>query len=82
MGVNLAALSGIISRAEEKKVINLLPPGVRIFDLPALLWLNLSRPAKIAGSILWMGVGIAFGAWKPGFRSDLVNFELPAESNQ
>jgi hypothetical protein len=27
-----------------------------------------------------MAVGIAFGAWKTnGFRSDLVNFDLPPE---
>jgi len=44
-----------------------------------LLWLSLSTPAKIAGTI-WMAAGIAFGAWKTrGFRGDLVNFDLPAE---
>jgi hypothetical protein len=44
-----------------------------------LLWLSLSTPAKIGGSI-WMAVGIAFGAWKTrGFRGDLVNFDLPEE---
>ena len=49
------------------------------FAVCLLLWLNLSRTAQIAGSI-WMAVGIAFGAWKTkGFKSNLVNFEIPAE---
>jgi hypothetical protein len=42
------------------------------------LWLNLSRPAKIVGSI-WMIAGIAFGVWKTrGFREQL-SFEAPPE---
>jgi len=42
------------------------------------LWLNLSRPAKIVGSI-WMIAGIAFGVWKTrGFREQLF-FEAPPE---
>jgi putrescine importer len=81
MGVNLAALVRYYFRAEEKKVINLLPPLCG-FLICLLLWLNLSRTAKIAG-VIWMAVGIAFGAWKTrGFRSDLVNFDLPDESTQ
>jgi hypothetical protein len=49
------------------------------FCICLLLWLNLSVPAKIAGSA-WMAVGIAFGAWKTrGFRGELVDFELPPE---
>ena len=49
------------------------------FVICFLLWLSLSTPAKIAGSI-WMAAGIAFGAWKTrGFRGDLVNFDLPPD---
>jgi putrescine importer len=78
MGVNAAAFMRYYVRAAEKKLSNLLPP-VLGFVICLLLWLNLSTPAKIAGSI-WMGAGIAFGAWKTrGFRGDLVNFDLPAE---
>ncbi len=33
------------------------------FLICLLLWLNLSRPAKIAGAV-WMIAGIGFGAWK------------------
>ena len=78
MGVNAASFVRYYLRASEKKLGNLLPP-VAGFLICLLLWVNLSSTAKIAGSI-WMGVGIAFGAWKTrGFRGDLVDFELPPE---
>jgi putrescine importer len=78
MGVNAAALMRYYVRESEKKLSNLLPP-IAGFLICLLLWLNLSRPAKIAG-VIWMSVGIAFGAWKTrGFRGDLVNFDLPPE---
>ena len=77
MGVNAAALLRYFVRAEEKKAWNLLPPLFGFFICLGL-WLNLSRPAKIVGSI-WMIAGIAFGVWKThGFREQL-SFELPAE---
>ncbi|HEV2113229.1 MAG TPA: APC family permease, partial [Terriglobales bacterium] len=78
MGVNIAAFLRYFVRAEQKTVSNFLPP-LAGFVICLLLWLNLSTPAKVAGSI-WMIAGIAFGAWKTrGFRGDLVNFELPPE---
>lgn len=86
MGVNLAALVHYYFRAERKTLMNLLPPAMG-FLVCLLLWLNLSRPAKIAGAI-WMLAGIAFGAWKTRcFRGELVNFDYqesdaPAEQVQ
>jgi putrescine importer len=78
MGVNAAAFMRYYVREPQKKLSNLVPP-VLGFLICLLLWLNLSRPAKIAG-VIWMTVGIAFGAWKTrGFRGDLVNFDLPPE---
>jgi putrescine importer len=78
MGVNAAAFLRYYVRTPEKKLTNLVPP-VLGFSICLLLWLNLSIPAKIAGSV-WMAVGIAFGAWKTrGFRGELVDFELPPE---
>jgi putrescine importer len=78
MGVNAAAFVRYYLREPEKKITNLLPPVLGFF-ICLLLWLSLSRPAKIAG-VIWMAVGIAFGAWKTrGFRGDLVNFDLPPE---
>jgi putrescine importer len=78
MGVNAAAFMRYYVREPEKKLTYLIPPVVG-FLICLLLWLNLSNPAKIAGSI-WMALGIAFGAWKTrGFRGDLVNFDIPSE---
>jgi len=77
MGVNAAALVRYYIRAEEKNLGNLIPP-VLGFLICFGLWLNLSRPAKIVGSI-WMIAGIAFGVWKTrGFREQL-SFEAPPE---
>jgi putrescine importer len=77
MGVNAAALLRYFVRAEQKKLWNLIPPALG-FLICLALWLNLSRPAMIAGSI-WMIAGIAFGVWKThGFREPL-SFEVPAE---
>ncbi|HKM83533.1 MAG TPA: APC family permease [Candidatus Acidoferrum sp.] len=77
MGVNLAAFLRYYVRAQEKKLTNLVPPVLGFFICLAL-WLNLSRPAKLYGSI-WMAAGILFGIWKTrGFRKQL-SFELPPE---
>ena len=78
MGVNAAAFVRYYLRAQEKKLGNLVPP-ILGFVICFLLWWNLSTKARIFGA-LWMIVGIAFGAWKTrGFRSGLVDFELPPE---
>jgi putrescine importer len=78
MGVNLAALMRYFVREKRKRLTNLLPPAFG-FTICLVLWLSLGRTAQIAGAA-WMLAGIAFGAWKTrGFRSELVNFELPPE---
>jgi amino acid transporter len=62
-------------------VLALIAPPMAGFVICFLLWWNLSRPAKVAGTV-WMVVGIAFGAWKTrGFRGNLVDFELPPEES-
>jgi hypothetical protein len=74
MGVNVAALLHYYVRAKDRRFIDALMPGFG-FLICLLLWLNLSRPAMLAGS-LWMAAGILFGAWKTrGFRSALVDFD-------
>ncbi len=78
IGVNVASLLHYYLRSTEKKLRNLLPPllGAAICFV---LWLNLSRPAFIAGT-LWVAVGTCFAAWKTcGFRTELVSFEVPPE---
>jgi putrescine importer len=78
MGVNVAAFLRYYVRAEEKKIGNFLPP-ILGFLICLGLWLNLSKPAMIVGSI-WMAAGILFGAIRTkGFRGNLINFELPPE---
>jgi len=78
MGVNAAAFVRYFLRENEKKITNFFFP-LAGFLICLGLWLNLSRPAKIAGGA-WMLAGIAFGAWKTrGFRGELVNFDLPPE---
>lgn len=78
MGVNAAAFVRYYLREREKKIANLLPP-IPGFLICLLLWLNLSTTAQVFG-IIWMAIGIAFGAWKTrGFRSNLIDFELPPE---
>jgi amino acid transporter len=80
MGVNLAALMRYYVRASEKKLTNLIAPLIG-FLVCLLLWVHLSRPAKITGAI-WMAIGIGFGMWKTrGFRSNLVDFEVPADDD-
>jgi amino acid transporter len=77
MGVNAAAFLRYYVRSEQKKLGYLIPP-VFGFLICLGLWLNLSKPAIIVGSI-WMAAGIAFGIWKTnGFRKQL-SFELPPE---
>ena len=77
MGVNAAAVVRYYIRAPEKKLINLIPP-VLGFLICLALWLNLSRPAMIVGSI-WMFAGIAFGVWKTRWFREPLTFEVPAE---
>jgi putrescine importer len=78
MGVNLAAFLRYFVRSETKTIGNLVPP-ILGFVICLGLWLNLSRPAMIVGSI-WMAAGILFGAIRTkGFRGNMINFELPPE---
>ncbi len=78
MGVNLAAFTRYFVRGQEKKLTNFFPPLLG-FAICLLLWLNLSTPAKIAGGA-WLAAGLIYGAIKTrGFRSSLVDFEVPPE---
>ena len=73
MGVNAAAFVHYFLRAEEKKITHFVPP-VTGFFICLLLWVNLSHTAILAG-IIWMAVGISFGAWKThGFRKEPDQF--------
>jgi putrescine importer len=77
MGVNAAAFVRYFLHAEQKKPWNLIPPVVG-FVICLALWLSLSRPAEIVGSI-WMIAGIAFGIWKTRWFREPLSFEVPPE---
>jgi amino acid transporter len=80
MGVNAASFTRYFLREKKRDLSNLLVP-VLGFCVCLLLWLNLSHPAKIAG-VIWMGLGIAYGAIKTrGFKADLVSFDVPDETS-
>jgi len=79
MGVNAASFTRYYVRERQRTLGSFLPP-VLGFTICLLLWLNLSRPAKIAGTI-WMLLGIAYGAYRTrGFRSELVSFDVPDDA--
>jgi amino acid transporter len=78
MGVNAASFTRYYLRQREKEWSSFVVP-VLGFLVCLLLWLNLSRPAKIAG-VIWMAIGIAYGAIRTrGFRAELVSFDIPEE---
>jgi amino acid transporter len=78
MGVNAASFTHYFLRDRQRTLSNFLVP-ILGFTICLLLWLNLSRPAKIAGTI-WMALGIAYGAIRTrGFRSELVSFDIPED---
>jgi putrescine importer len=80
MGVNAAAFTHYFLRQQERKFTNFITP-ILGFVVCFVLWLSLSAPAKIAG-VIWMSVGIAYGAYRTrGFRSELVNFDIPEEES-
>jgi len=80
MGVNAASFTRYYWRERHRTLGNFLPPLLG-FTICLLLWLNLSRPAKIAGTV-WMLLGIAYGAYRTrGFRSELVSFDVPDDAS-
>jgi len=79
MGVNAASFTRYYVRERQRTLGNFLPP-ILGFTICLLLWLNLSPPAKIVGTI-WMLLGIAYGAYRTrGFRSELVSFDVPDDA--
>jgi putrescine importer len=80
MGVNAASFTRYFLRGRSKDWSNFLVPTLG-FCVCFLLWLNLSRPAKIAG-VIWMVAGIAYGAVRTrGFKAELVTFDVPDEAD-
>ena len=79
MGVNAASFTRYFLRERQRGWSHFLVP-VLGFTVCLLLWLNLSRPAKIAG-VVWMLLGIGYGAIRTrGFKAELVSFDFPEET--
>jgi putrescine importer len=79
MGVNASAFVRYYLREPGKTWSSSLSPGFG-FLVCLLLWVNLSSPAKIAGTV-WMILGITYGAVRThGFRAELVTFEIPEDN--
>jgi putrescine importer len=80
MGVNAAAFVHYWLHGKARTLSSFLVP-VLGFLICGFIWLNLSRPALILGAA-WMIAGIAYGAIRTkGFKSELVNFDIPAEDS-
>jgi amino acid transporter len=78
MGVNAAAFVHFWLHGKERKLSDLLVPALGFF-ICAFIWVHLSHPALVLGT-LWMAAGIIYGAFRTkGFRSELVNFDIPPE---
>jgi len=78
MGVNAAAFARYFRSGDEKRWANAVFPALG-FCICFFIWLNLSQPAKITGSV-WLAAGLIYGAVKTrGFQANLVNFDMPAD---
>lgn len=78
MGVNAAAFVHYGLHGRTRKLSDWLVP-VLGFAICAFIWVHLSRPALVLGTV-WMGAGIAYGAVRTrGFRAELVTFEIPSD---
>jgi putrescine importer len=81
MGVNAAAFMHYVGRGRKRTPSFWFVP-VLGFLICAFIWIHLSRPALILGTV-WMAVGILYGAIRTrGFRSELVSFDIPPEETQ
>jgi putrescine importer len=78
MGVNAAAFVHYWLHSRSRKLNDLLVPALG-FVICGFIWIHLSRPALLLGT-LWMAAGIFYGAIRTrGFRAELVTFEVPQE---
>ena len=78
MGVNAASFVHYWLHGKSRNLSSLLVP-VFGFIICGFIWIHLSRPALVLGAV-WMVAGITYGAIRTrGFRSELVNFDVPPE---
>lgn len=75
MGVNGASFIHHWRHERSKNLSGLIVPTLG-FLICGFIWIHLSRPALILGTV-WMVAGITYGAIRTrGFRSELVSFDI------
>ena len=78
MGVNAAAFVHHMQVGIRRDLAGYIVP-VLGFVSCGFIWIHLSRPALVLGS-LWMAAGIIYGGIRTrGFRAELVSFEIPSD---
>jgi len=78
MGVNAASFLHIWRNGKNGNLSSLVMPTLG-FLICGFIWIHLSRPALLLGSV-WMAAGIAYGAYRTrGFRAELVSFDIPPD---
>lgn len=78
MGVNAAAFVHYWLHGKSRRPSDLLVPALG-FLICGFIWIHLSHPALLLGT-LWMAAGILYGAVRTrGFRAEMVNFDIPPE---
>ena len=78
MGVNAAAFAHHLRQGKVLDLSGFVVP-VLGFAICGFIWVHLSRPALLLGSV-WMAAGIIYGAVRTrGFKAELVTFEVPSD---
>ncbi len=78
MGVNAAAFAHHLRKGKVLDLNGFVVP-VLGFAICGFIWVHLSRPALLLGSV-WMAAGIIYGAVRTrGFKAELVTFEVPSD---
>ena len=77
-GVNVASLLHYWVRGRDRGWSQLVLPVAGAL-VCLYLWLSLSLLAKVAG-LIWLVLGLAYGAWKTGgFRRDVIRLDTPED---
>lgn len=78
MGVNASVVFRYYLRADERRLREIILPIVG-FAICLLLLVNLGQRALVFG-LVWMVIGVAFGAWRTGgFRTRIAIFDDAAQ---
>ena len=74
MGVNVSAFLRYYLRGDRRFSDLIIPVGGFIICLA--LWISLRNTAKFAG-VVWLALGVLYGAWKTNWFRNPIRFEAP-----